>query len=161
MSPSSHDPPRRGTLLPAQHGSAARAACCDLTPWRTRTAAPVCYSVWFRVLAKKLLKETPRPLNTFLGEDHRFRFAARIRDVSLFVQTIHGFPVEALPRPRAVMQAKVEQSKHCIVDLVGVEFHRSARCKLPLHGLTTTSPLGPRNSTSNEFRTSRPRMRSC
>ena len=37
---------------------------------------------------------------------------------------------------------------------------RFVRRACPSHGLTTTSPLGPRNSTSSEFRTSRPRIRS-
>ena len=42
------------------------------------------------------------------NEDDRFRLAARVGDVALLVQTVHGVPVEALPRPCPVVQPQVE-----------------------------------------------------
>jgi hypothetical protein len=64
----------------------------------------------FGLLAEQFLKKLLGPLQTFLGEDYRLRFPPWISDVSLLVQPIHGFPVEALPRPRTVVQPKIEQS---------------------------------------------------
>src|SRR5262245_26244562 len=102
---------------------AAGAAAKNSRPRGTSTAVPVHCSVWSGIFAEKFLKQTLCPLETLLGEDHRLGFTAWIRDESPFVQAIHGFPVEALPRSCPVVQPKVEQRKHCIVDLVGVKFH--------------------------------------
>jgi hypothetical protein len=41
---------------------------------------PLCWSDLFGLFAEKLLAKTPGPLEAFLGEDHRLRFAARICD---------------------------------------------------------------------------------
>lgn len=90
-------------------------------------ATPVCRGVWFGLLTEKLLKKPLRPFQTFLREDHRFRLAARIGDMALLVQTMHGFPIEALPDSSSIVQPEAQQSKHGIVDLVRVEFHRSRR----------------------------------
>jgi hypothetical protein len=80
-----------------------------------------------RSLAEQLLKKPSCPLQSFFREDHGFRFPTRVGDISPRVQSTQGVPVETLPRSHAVVQSEVEQSQHCVVDLVGVEFHGSSQ----------------------------------
>lgn len=84
-------------------------------------AAPVCCSFWFGLLAEKFFQQAFCALETFLREDHRFRFPARISDVSLLVQAIHGFPIEALPCPRSIMKAEIQQREYGIIALVRIK----------------------------------------
>src|SRR6266511_52536 len=94
----------------------------ELALWHEQPslAWPECCRVLSGVLGKQFLKETLGPLQSFLGEDDRFRLAARVGDVSLLKQAVHRIPVKSLPRPCAVVQSQVEKGKNRLIDLVRV-----------------------------------------
>ncbi|MBU4306857.1 MAG: hypothetical protein KKB32_03370 [Acidobacteria bacterium] len=77
---------------------------------------------------KQLGKQAARFLKTGFGEGNRFCFADRIGNEAFFVQSIHGIPIERLPGPKIVMQAKVQQGQDNPIDSLCIEFHEKPPC---------------------------------
>ncbi len=123
---------RSGILQPSRHHGRR-----DLTSAVT-SAATGSACLPKSSLRRRLARSKPSSVKT---TDFAF---ARIGDVSPFVQAIHGFPIEAFPRPRPVVQPEEEQRQHRIVDLVSVQFHRSARTS----GQSGLYPRKGRNTTT-------------
>jgi hypothetical protein len=88
---------------PAGRYFAEAAALSERNVAGTTFAAAVCWSKWFDLLAKQLRNQARGSLQTFFGEDYRFGLPARVGDVALFMQAIHGIPVESFPRAGALV----------------------------------------------------------
>jgi hypothetical protein len=72
---------------------------------------------------KVLLEKFPGALLALFREHHRFRFAHRIQDHSLFVKTFHGIPIMPFPSPSVCVKGKIEKRQHHLIDFILIVPH--------------------------------------
>jgi hypothetical protein len=75
--------PRRGLHTVERTSLAAEFTGNDSTLRGTRPPAPFCCNLCFSMFAEEFLEKSLCPLETLLGEDHRFGFTPRVCDVPL------------------------------------------------------------------------------
>lgn len=83
-------------------------------------------------LPEQLAKQLFRLLPTLLRETNGFRLADRILDIALLMETIQSIPIVALPGCGPVLiiaSGQIEQSKDCVIDLVGIDVHGAGASK--------------------------------
>ena len=70
---------------------------------------------------KEFLQQSSRLDEASFRESDGLCLSPWIGDESLFMQTVHGLPIEALPDPIDVMKPKTQQGQNGSVDLVIVQ----------------------------------------
>lgn len=98
-----------------------------MSPTRSRCGRPS--TVNRKHLAEKLL----RGCDAFFVEPEGFHPVDRIADEALFVQPVHGVPVEALPRAAIAGERQVEQRENHVIDLVPVHLQPAINSKITDH----------------------------
>ncbi len=70
-----------------------------------------------RISAKETLGDLAATLKTFRRKPHRFRFAHRVVDEALLIQTTHYVEVKPFPRAATVKAEGCKQGENGVFDL--------------------------------------------